>query len=366
MALTDLSQSPIDSFKKSAKALLTEVQSGDPMACDRLRRVIHDFTGKGDGEIAAEVKLAQAQHVCAVDHGFENWNKLLTASPAEVRLALTMARLPSLNDSGIGTDHARGSREERTARGEEWRRQLRALLAEIYDLAHWLQTNIEPTEAADRWATSYGLKHIIEVNYGYVSNGMFIAAAVIAGYPYQLIPDSPNVWFGMSKASFKLIQMQRNKPGAVYREYAKRAIKVLEERGFHARFASRSEPMVVWSEDGGIRTFHFGGVSGHDVSQRPFIVRLSLDHYTPSLLSKNMLRQLGLRTDKNWVVHRPGSEVTVLPHEFEAALRWMLSHDARAGNPMVAFPFKRTGFEAWRYIWSEGASDAAAKKRSAA
>jgi hypothetical protein len=48
------------------------------------------------------------------------------------------------------------------------------------------------------------MKHIAEQDIGYVANGVFIAAAIIAGYPYELC--APNARFGMSETSFKKLQ----------------------------------------------------------------------------------------------------------------------------------------------------------------
>lgn len=66
----------------------------------------------------------------------------------------------------------------------------------------WLRANIERTRVAPKSGrTSYGLKHVAEAHIGYISNGEFIAAAVMEGYPFRVIKDSPNVRFGMSKRS---------------------------------------------------------------------------------------------------------------------------------------------------------------------
>ena len=50
--------------------------------------------------------------------------------------------------------------------------------------------------------TRYGLKHIAEKEIGYIPNGVFDAAAIIAGYPYRRV-DQPNATFGMSERSIK-------------------------------------------------------------------------------------------------------------------------------------------------------------------
>jgi len=57
----------------------------------------------------------------------------------------------------------------------------------------------------------YGLKHIAEKEMGYVLNGVFIAAAIHSGFPYELIPDSPNVRFGISEKSLPTYRRRTEK-----------------------------------------------------------------------------------------------------------------------------------------------------------
>ena len=80
----------------------------------------------------------------------------------------------------------------------------------------WLET-VQTTKAINRRITSYGLKHVVEgwarhgglahdcesdiFKYGYVSNGMFICAAVRLGFKIEVIPCTPNVWINVSSKS---------------------------------------------------------------------------------------------------------------------------------------------------------------------
>jgi hypothetical protein len=58
-------------------------------------------------------------------------------------------------------------------------------------LAIWLQQHMPSIKGPRR--SSYGLKHVVEDRFGeYVSNGEFIAAALIAGFKIQTVYDSPN------------------------------------------------------------------------------------------------------------------------------------------------------------------------------
>jgi hypothetical protein len=58
---------------------------------------------------------------------------------------------------------------------------------------------------------SYGIKHTAEQDIGYITNGVFIAAGIIAGYSYEIREGDPNVSFGMSEQSFKRIVNDRLK-----------------------------------------------------------------------------------------------------------------------------------------------------------
>lgn len=53
--------------------------------------------------------------------------------------------------------------------------------------------------------SSYYLKHIAEREIGYITNGVFITAALYAGFDYKSSsnPTSPNVHFNISKKSIK-------------------------------------------------------------------------------------------------------------------------------------------------------------------
>jgi hypothetical protein len=66
----------------------------------------------------------------------------------------------------------------------------------VREIATWLRDNVRPVRAPT--VGSYGMKHVVEKTIGrYVSNGEFIAAALIAGYPNRHI-DGPNADVGMS------------------------------------------------------------------------------------------------------------------------------------------------------------------------
>ncbi len=72
------------------------------------------------------------------------------------------------------------------------------------EIVAWLHDNITPIKTPT--FSSYGLKHVLERSLGgwYVTNGEFIAAALIAGYPYK--HDAPNPLFGMSARDIKRLE----------------------------------------------------------------------------------------------------------------------------------------------------------------
>ena len=81
---------------------------------------------------------------------------------------------------------------------------MRANVLQVARVQAWLSVMIEPTKTiSPTLASSYGLKHQCESDVGYVTNGSFIAAALLAGFPHVLRSGSPNVWFGMSRLSWR-------------------------------------------------------------------------------------------------------------------------------------------------------------------
>jgi hypothetical protein len=199
--MTELSV-PIDHFKKSAKALLEGVRRAESGACRSARSVFSDYRNKADAALASEFTLMQAQHVVAVEHGFVKWQDLTQASATELRLAITMAKIPELNAYGIGVypHHQELPVPERDKFFAEERNELRRSVDRVAATIEWLRKNIRPVKTINRNYTSYGLKHITEKEIGYIPDGVFIAAAIIAGYEYRRIAP-PKVAFGMSGRS---------------------------------------------------------------------------------------------------------------------------------------------------------------------
>jgi len=80
-------------------------------------------------------------------------------------------------------------------------------LADSAELVHavldWMSQNFRPIQSINSRWSSYGLKHVVEASMGvYVPNGVFIAAAIGAGYPARFT-DGPNPQFGISERSIQ-------------------------------------------------------------------------------------------------------------------------------------------------------------------
>ena len=366
--MSDLS-SPVEHFKKLAKTLLKQVQSQDSSACQRARTVYNDLSAMSDAEVAASFGLMRAQHAVAVEYGFAKWADLLQRSPVDQHIAITMVRLPLLNDFGIGmySQDRKLPEAERRARFEENRQQLRNSAERVAATVEWLRQNVEPIKTINRKHTSYGIKHIAEKDIGYITNGVFIAAAVIAGYPYEIVPGSPNVPFGMSEKSLKETEMLHHNPKPLLERIGRRATELLAARGICAYAPSRLKSELVWSEGGEMRTLMI-------VAQetRPLLVRLALDHST-LFASQRVARTLGEHNAKGHTSIRPSrpkAEITILPTEVEDALRWALPHDSRLGPPATPPPFETapvsrpSDVDTWEYVWSKCAVEAYRREKA--
>lgn len=187
---------PIEQFKKEAKNLLRLVKANNAEASERVLRVLKD---------PIEISLMRIQHVIAVEHGFSKWEDLIKAPVVELHLVITMKKVPLLNDFGIGVygGHRGLPKAERDAIFAKNRNVLRESVDSVSKTVEWLRAKIEPIKTLNTKHTSYGYKHLAEKDVGYITNGVFIAAAIIVGYPYKIDEGSPNVIFGMSERSVK-------------------------------------------------------------------------------------------------------------------------------------------------------------------
>ncbi|MEV5986338.1 hypothetical protein AB0L85_15125 [Streptomyces sp. NPDC052051] len=125
----------------------------------------------------------------------------LVAHRQILALAGVMQQHPQLNSFGIGVfDPRRKTAEQRRDELAAGREELAARVAVMMETAAWLRESITRIETPT--ASSYAVKHVMErVTGRYVTNGEFIAAALVAGYIFKY--DQPNVLFGMSNWDLK-------------------------------------------------------------------------------------------------------------------------------------------------------------------
>ncbi|WP_329254890.1 hypothetical protein OG223_29230 [Streptomyces sp. NBC_01478] len=125
----------------------------------------------------------------------------LVARRQVAALAEVMQQHPWLNSFGIGVfDPLRKTAEQRRTDLAAGREELAGSGATVMETAAWLRENITPIKTPT--ASSYSVKHVMERATGrYVTNGEFIAAALVAGYTFKYV--QPNVLFGMSARDLK-------------------------------------------------------------------------------------------------------------------------------------------------------------------
>lgn len=115
----------------------------------------------------------------------------------DLTFAEVMEQHPRLGRNGIGVlasgHQPRGGLEVDLAAD-------RVALAEseatVHEIVAWLRDH-DLTPIKTPSVSSYTLKHLVEKDIGYVSNGEFIAAALMVGYPHSY-EGGRNVLFGVS------------------------------------------------------------------------------------------------------------------------------------------------------------------------
>lgn len=136
-------------------------------------------------------------------------SRSLSRAEIEKHLAQVMADEPLLNSLGIG---AFGTpKPERMEVLSKRREELWNYVPDIEWCAAWLVENIAPIKSINRRHSSYGLKHLAEKfsPRGYITNGAFIAAAIIAGYRYAIHPQGTDAYFAMSGKSIRALHRAR-------------------------------------------------------------------------------------------------------------------------------------------------------------
>jgi len=113
-------------------------------------------------------------------------------------------KLPELTDFGVGI-YEHGRKLSLAKRKQKFRESQEILLNSTNSFKKtcaWL-SSIQKIKSINLKRTSYGLKHIAEKDIGYITNGVFIAAAIHCGFDFKVAHNSPNVMFNMSEKSIK-------------------------------------------------------------------------------------------------------------------------------------------------------------------
>jgi tetrahydromethanopterin S-methyltransferase subunit B len=109
-----------------------------------------------------------------------------------------LKEVPELTDFGIGLYR----NERNPEKFAKERQDLIDNIDRVMETRNWLIRNIQPIKTPT--LNSYSGKHIAEQHIGYITNGVFIAAAMMAEFPYKM--GTPNVTFGMSRKSLKEVR----------------------------------------------------------------------------------------------------------------------------------------------------------------
>ena len=107
-------------------------------------------------------------------------------------MGAVMAEYPDLTDFGFGVSAEQTFDVERLKLTED------RSLSQFMRARQWLRKFPKTKTLNRRAGSSYGLKHVAAHSIGYVTNGVFIAAAAAEGFTIERITDSPNAWFNIS------------------------------------------------------------------------------------------------------------------------------------------------------------------------
>lgn len=132
----------------------------------------------------------------------------MTTPITQADLDAVLAAHPLLSSDGYGDIHTLcpcrtpQKRDEHMARE---RADLRGALRQVQAAAQWLRPIARNAHATATSPSSYGLKHVMENQTGvYVTNGEFIAAALILGIPIHRSRDrSPNPGIGLNRSALR-------------------------------------------------------------------------------------------------------------------------------------------------------------------
>jgi len=137
-----------------------------------------------------------------------NMNREITdeeAAEAEGSIQAAVDRFPDLTDFGFGIfDPYRLTPAQRQEQFRQSRADLfaRGSLEDFVRAKRWLSAQPKTKNINSSAGSSYWLKHVAEEDIGYTTNGIFIAAAVAAGFTvercWRCDDESPNAFFNIS------------------------------------------------------------------------------------------------------------------------------------------------------------------------
>ncbi len=123
---------------------------------------------------------------------------------AQIALEKLMEEYPWITDAGHSVYHARGaSPQDKALKFQQQRAILLAKAEQVRSVSEWLNSNVAKIKTINTNFTSYGFKHVIAEYVGYMTNGVFIAAAIMAGFKHRTRSGSLSVYFSMSMDSYK-------------------------------------------------------------------------------------------------------------------------------------------------------------------
>lgn len=111
---------------------------------------------------------------------------------------------PLLTDYGYGGRSRRGDNALYRAN----RQKLQESFDRFVVTYEWIEKNFRPIKSINRARSSYALKHIVEKETGYITNGVFIAAMLAHGY--QIDAWEPNPQFNVSERAVNEVQKRLN------------------------------------------------------------------------------------------------------------------------------------------------------------
>lgn len=150
-----------------------------------------------------ELTLDKVKHYLAVWDGFDSWQDLVAADEFRLTLAKVMMENVRLTDFGMGVyDEYRLSPEARIKAFMTDRKDLAQSYEDVAWTISWIKNkNIKEIKSFNKKKSSYRLKHLAEPESPkvYITNGVFIAAALLAGF--KIDDSEPNPHFNMSERS---------------------------------------------------------------------------------------------------------------------------------------------------------------------